>query len=126
MDYSRALKRSISATVAGAALLCSTAAFAGEVTIWCWDPNFNVAIMKEAAARYTAKHPDTTFNIVDFAKADVEQKLREEAAKIGGDAAVVVYDRIQPVGIYVNGPLWARDAQQIDGRKLKAIVIQYR
>jgi hypothetical protein len=58
--------------------------------------------------------------------ADVEQKLREEAAKIGGDAAVVVYDRIQPVGLYVNGPLWARDAQQIDGRKLKAIVIQYR
>jgi lactose/L-arabinose transport system substrate-binding protein len=76
MDYSRALKRSISATVAGAALLCSTAALAGEVTIWCWDPNFNVAIMKEAAARYTAKHPDTTFNIVDFAKADVEQKLQ--------------------------------------------------
>lgn len=33
MDYSRALKRSISATVAGAALLCSTAALAGEVTI---------------------------------------------------------------------------------------------
>ncbi len=76
MDYSRVLKRSVSAALTGAALLCSTAAFAGEVTVWCWDPNFNVAIMKEAAARYTAKHPDTTFNIVDFAKADVEQKLQ--------------------------------------------------
>lgn len=64
------------AALAGASLFASTAAFAGEVTIWCWDPNFNVAIMKEAAERYTAKHPETTFNIVDFAKADVEQKLQ--------------------------------------------------
>ncbi len=28
-----------------------------------------------AGARYTTTHPDVTFNIVDFAKADVEQKL---------------------------------------------------
>ena len=32
--------------------------------------------MKEAGARYTKAHPDVTFNIVDFAKADVEQKLQ--------------------------------------------------
>ncbi|MDI6837604.1 MAG: extracellular solute-binding protein, partial [Rhizobiaceae bacterium] len=30
----------------------------------------------EAGARYTAKHPETTFSVVDFAKADVEQKLQ--------------------------------------------------
>jgi len=68
--------RFAAAAFAGASLFASTAAFAGEVTIWCWDPNFNVAIMKEAGERYTAKHPETTFNIVDFAKADVEQKLQ--------------------------------------------------
>ncbi|ANJ57110.1 hypothetical protein PMA3_18935 [Pseudomonas silesiensis] len=56
----------------------------------------------------------------------VEEKLREEAARLGGDAAVVVYDHIQPVGAYVNGPLWARDVKTIEGRKLKAIVIKYR
>ena len=56
----------------------------------------------------------------------VEEKLREGAAKLGGDAAVVVYDYIQPVGAYVNGPLWARDVKTIEGRKLKAIVIKYR
>ena len=40
---------------------------------------------------------------------EVEEKLREETAKLGGDAVVVVYDHIQAVGAYVNGPLWARD-----------------
>ena len=34
--------------LAGVSLLAVTAAEAKEITIWCWDPNFNVAIMKEA------------------------------------------------------------------------------
>jgi lactose/L-arabinose transport system substrate-binding protein len=72
-NMSRALA---TVALAGAGLLSASAAFAGEVTVWCWDPNFNVAIMKEAGARYTKTHPDTTFNVVDFAKADVEQKLQ--------------------------------------------------
>ncbi|UVC08608.1 sugar ABC transporter substrate-binding protein [Rhizobium sp. TH2] len=70
------LSRFAAAALAGASIFAASAAFAGEVTIWCWDPNFNVAIMKEAGARYTAKHPGTTFNVVDFAKTDVEQKLQ--------------------------------------------------
>ncbi|WP_223497628.1 hypothetical protein [Pseudomonas sp. BF-R-16] len=56
----------------------------------------------------------------------VEGKLRDESAKLGGDAVVVVYDHIQPMGAYVNGPLWARDVRTIEGRKLKGIVIKYR
>lgn len=76
MDKSGLLKRFAAVALAGASLFTATAAFAGEITVWCWDPNFNVAIMKEAGARYTAKHPETTFNVVDFAKADVEQKLQ--------------------------------------------------
>lgn len=56
---------------------------------------------------------------------EVEQKLRTEAASIGGDAVVVVYDRIQPVSAFVSGPLWSRDVRSIDGRKLKGIVIKY-
>ena len=55
---------------------------AKEITIWCWDPNFNVAIMKEAGARYSKTHPDVTFNVVDLAKADVEQKLQTIGADI--------------------------------------------
>ncbi|MDB5556024.1 MAG: lacE [Rhizobium sp.] len=80
------LKRIAAAALAGASIFAATAAFAGEVTIWCWDPNFNVAIMKEAGARYTAKHPGTTFNVVDFAKTDVEQKLQTALASGTTDA----------------------------------------
>ncbi|MCV3768485.1 ABC transporter substrate-binding protein [Rhizobium sp. TRM95796] len=76
MAISPIMKRIATAALASVSVLTATAAFAGEITVWCWDPNFNVAIMKEAGARYTAKHPETTFNIVDFAKADVEQKLQ--------------------------------------------------
>ncbi|MCJ7790513.1 MAG: extracellular solute-binding protein, partial [Candidatus Atribacteria bacterium] len=48
----------------------------GKITIWSWDPNFNIPIMKEAAARYTKDNPKVTFDVVDLAKADVEQKLQ--------------------------------------------------
>lgn len=80
------LSRFAAAALAGASIFAASAAFAGEVTIWCWDPNFNVAIMKEAGARYTAKHPGTTFNVVDFAKTDVEQKLQTALASGTTDA----------------------------------------
>ncbi|MFP5077844.1 ABC transporter substrate-binding protein [Rhizobium sp. YIM 134829] len=86
MDRSTLLRRLATTALAGAGLLSASAAFAGEVTIWCWDPNFNVAIMKEAGERYTAQHPDTTFNIVDFAKADVEQKLQTALSSNTTDA----------------------------------------
>ena len=64
----------------GISLLAMTSALAGEVTVWSWDPNFNGATMKEAAARYSASHPDMTINLVDFAKADLEQKLQAQLA----------------------------------------------
>lgn len=76
MYFPRISKSFAAVALAGTSFFAASAAFAGEITVWCWDPNFNVAIMKEAGARYTAKHPETTFNIVDFAKADVEQKLQ--------------------------------------------------
>ncbi len=60
----------------GASLLALTAAEAAKLTVWCWDPNFNVAIMKEAGDRYAKTHPDFKLDIVDFAKIDVEQKLQ--------------------------------------------------
>jgi len=48
---------------------------AGQITIWSWDPNFNIPIMQEAAERYAKDNPKVTFEITDLAKADVEQKL---------------------------------------------------
>ena len=73
-------RKTVALAFAGASLFAITAAQAAEITVWCWDPNFNVAIMKEAGARYTAKHPDVTFKIVDMAKADLEQKLQTTLA----------------------------------------------
>ena len=80
MDKHSVLSRVKAVALSGACVMTATTAFAGEITVWCWDPNFNVAIMEEAGALYTAKHPDTTFNVVDFAKIDVEQKLQTALA----------------------------------------------
>lgn len=74
------VKRTTLSTLIGLALasssLIASPVRAAEVTIWAWDPNFNIAIMQEAAKRYQAKHPDVKFNIVEMAKGDVEQKLQ--------------------------------------------------
>lgn len=66
--------------VAGISMLSVSVAMAGTVTVWCWDPNFNGATMKEAGERYKAMHPDFELEIVDFAKADLEQKLQAQLA----------------------------------------------
>ena len=58
--------------------------------------------------------------------AEIELKLQDEGAKLGADAVVVVYDKIATVGAYVSGPVWARDVNTIQGRKLKAIAIKYK
>jgi lactose/L-arabinose transport system substrate-binding protein len=80
------LSRAIGAAAFGAGVLAFTSVDAKTITVWCWDPNFNVAIMKEAGARYTKAHPDVTVNVVDFSKADVEQKLQTALASGVTDA----------------------------------------
>ena len=57
---------------------------------------------------------------------EVEQKLCRAAAKLGADAVVVVYDRVQPVAAYVTGPWWGRNIESISGRKLVAVAIRFR
>jgi lactose/L-arabinose transport system substrate-binding protein len=59
----------------GLGITANAADSSGKITIWCWDPNFNVAIMEEAAERYSKTNPNVEFEIVSMAKADVEQKL---------------------------------------------------
>lgn len=77
---SRSVARSFAIALAGVSMLSVSAATAAEITVWCWDPNFNGATMKLAAERYAAEHPDVTVNIVDFAKADLETKLQAQLA----------------------------------------------
>ena len=74
------LRTLIGAAALGVSALAVSTAFAGEVTVWCWDENFNGAAMEEAASRYQAMHPDFKLNVVIFGKADVEQKLQAQLA----------------------------------------------
>jgi len=56
---------------------------------------------------------------------DIEARLRKDAARIGADAVVVVYDRIQPVGAYVSGSWWGGTVNTISGRVLIGVAIKY-
>jgi lactose/L-arabinose transport system substrate-binding protein len=72
-------RRALGIAVAGISMLTVTASMAAEVTVWCWDTNFNGAAMKEAAARYSAAHPETTIKIDDsMQQEDIRQKLQTQ------------------------------------------------
>src|SRR5574344_2320790 len=55
----------------------SDAAKKGPVTltVWCWDPTFNIYAMNEAAKIYKTTNPDVTVNVVETPWADLQQKL---------------------------------------------------
>lgn len=57
--------------------------------------------------------------------AKIEEALRQAAAKLGANAAVVVYDHTQVTGAYVTGPWYGRSIQQIQGRVVVAVAIRY-
>jgi lactose/L-arabinose transport system substrate-binding protein len=45
------------------------------LTVWCWDPNFNIYAMKEAEKVYAKDHPGFTLNIVETSWDDLQTKL---------------------------------------------------
>lgn len=45
------------------------------LTVWCWDPTFNIYAMNEAAKIYNVDHPDVKINVVETSWADLQQKL---------------------------------------------------
>ncbi|MCD9522952.1 extracellular solute-binding protein [Photobacterium carnosum] len=68
------MKKLILASVVGLSCL-SQSVLAKDITVWAWDPNFNIAIMQEAADVYKSKHSDVNINVVEFSKTEIEQKL---------------------------------------------------
>lgn len=54
--------------------LCSIAAAEadGKITIWTWDPTFNIAAMKVAKEMYQKDHPDVEIEIVEKLSEDIE------------------------------------------------------
>lgn len=48
---------------------------AAKLTVWCWDPAFNIYSMNEAAKIYKASHPNVEVEVVETPWADLQQKL---------------------------------------------------
>lgn len=47
----------------------------GKITIWCWDPAFNIAAMNVATEMYQAEHPDVEVVIEEIQFTDIEAKI---------------------------------------------------
>ncbi|MDR1899326.1 MAG: extracellular solute-binding protein [Treponema sp.] len=45
------------------------------ITVWCWDPQFNIYAMNEAAKVYKQIKPNVTVNVVETPWNDLQQKL---------------------------------------------------
>ena len=46
-----------------------------EVTVWAWDPQFNIRALEIARDIYLEENPDFNLNIVESAQADIVQRL---------------------------------------------------
>jgi len=46
-----------------------------EITIWAWDPKFNIAALEMAKKLYQKENPDAEIKIVENGQADIVQKL---------------------------------------------------
>jgi lactose/L-arabinose transport system substrate-binding protein len=70
-------RRALGLAVTGIGMMTATASWAVDVTVWCWDTNFNGAAMREAAARYKAIDPNVNIIIQDTeAQTDIRAKLQ--------------------------------------------------
>ena len=45
------------------------------LTVWCWDPTFNVYAMKQAEAIYQKDHPNFKLDIQEKVYTDIEQSI---------------------------------------------------
>ena len=111
-DRRRKMKRSLA--ILAIALLAVSMVFAGgsaeaddgqkTITVWAWDDNFNVAVMKEAAEVYAAVNPDSgvTVNVESFSKEDVFVKLQTGLAGGGSGLPDIVLLEDYVAGKYLN------------------------
>ena len=51
-----------------------------SLTVWCWDPTFNIYAMEEAAKVYQKDHPDFVLNVEEVRDIDIETKISTAAA----------------------------------------------
>ncbi len=77
---------------------------AKTITVWAWDDNFNVAVMKEAGKVYSESNPDANVNIdvVSLSKEDVYIKLQTALAAGGSGLPDIVLLEDYVSGKYLN------------------------
>ena len=51
------------------------APMSGKLTVWTWDPAFNIFAMNEAAKIYQKDHPDVTVDVIETPWDDLQTKL---------------------------------------------------
>lgn len=56
-----------------------SAAGGDKLTVWCWDPAFNIFSMEEAGKVYQADHPDFSVEVTETPWEDVQTKLTTAA-----------------------------------------------
>lgn len=60
---------------------------ATSLTVWCWDPAFNLYAMNEAAKVYQQDHPDFTLEVVDVPWNDIQTRINTAAT--AGDLSIL-------------------------------------
>ena len=55
------------------------AAGGNKLTVWCWDPAFNIYSMEEAGKVYQASHPDFELEVIEVPWNDIQTKLTTAA-----------------------------------------------
>lgn len=63
-----------------------------KMTVWCWDPTFNINAMNEAAEVYKKDHPDFELEVVEISAGDIVQKLATSTS--AGNTSEVLPDVI--------------------------------
>jgi hypothetical protein len=126
----------VAAALAGMALLLSAGCqtVSSSSTQYVGVPKFpptnpaQVQILRTEPTRPSIKlgeiRVEPSSDKVDVTK--IENALRTEAAKLGADAAVVVYDKTQVVGAQVVGGWLNRSIETIQGQVVIAVAIKYK
>lgn len=70
-----------------AGVVTSTDKDPNTLTVWAWDPNFNIAALKAAEKIYQEDHPDFKLNIVEYVYNDIQTNLI--AAAEAGDISTL-------------------------------------
>jgi lactose/L-arabinose transport system substrate-binding protein len=70
---------STSADKASDTATATTADSSNSLTVWCWDPAFNIYAMEQAAELYKKDNPDFELNVVETPWQDVQTKLTTAA-----------------------------------------------